>query len=153
MLLVDAATARWIHVGDSRLYRFREGRRVARTLDHSVVELLRLQGRIDEEEMKRHPDRNRLFEALGGHGHPDAETGDASVSAGDGFLLASDGLWENVDDGELEAVLGARNLEEALTDLAALARERGGERCDNISVAVARYGRPGGPLAGKTAVR
>ncbi len=141
LLHVSLTEAVWIHVGDSRLYRFTKGKLAERTLDHSVVELMRLQGRIDEKEMKHHPDRNRLFEALGGDRPPEAATGEHTVSAGDGFLLASDGLWENVLDGELEAVFESRNLAKALKDIVERATDRGGADCDNVAVAVARHRR------------
>ena len=139
LLHVSLTEAVWIHVGDSRLYRFTKGKLAERTLDHSVVELMRLQGRIDEEEMRHHPDRNRLFEALGGDRPPEAEMGEHTVSKEDGYLLASDGFWENVLDGELESVVGARNLAKALKDMVERATVRGGADCDNVAVAVARH--------------
>lgn len=141
LLHLADGVANWAHVGDSRLYRFRRGRLVARSIDHSVVEIMRLQGRITEAEMKIHPDQNRLFEALGSRNEPDIETGGATISAEDAFLLASDGLWENVDDTELERVFSAADLNHALQVLVATAKARGGDQCDNISVAAARYER------------
>ena len=65
LLHVTESEATWTHVGDSRLYRFDGGRLVGRTVDHSVVELMRLQGKISEGEMKTHRDQNRLYEAVG----------------------------------------------------------------------------------------
>ena len=141
LLHLTDTTATWAHVGDSRLYRFDNGHLTERTIDHSIVELMRLQGQITEEEMKTHPDQNRLYEALGGMNLPEVETGHANTSGNDGFLLASDGLWENVYDGELEAVFTAQNLDEALWDLIESAKTRGGPECDNISVAAARFRR------------
>ena len=105
LLHLDSEAAAWAHVGDSRLYRFADGRLVERTLDHSIVELMRLQGRITEAEMKTHRDRNRLYEALGGDRPPQAEAGGKEVAAGDGFLLLSDGVWENVADADLQAAI------------------------------------------------
>lgn len=141
LLYLNEMQAHWAHVGDSRLYRFRSGRLIDRTVDHSVVELMRLQGRISEEEMKTHPDQNRLYEALGGSKPPGIDTGGTEISQHDGFLLASDGLWENTKDAELGAVFEARNLAEALRNLVMRARKRGGPGCDNISVAAARFAR------------
>ena len=139
LLHLTANEANWAHVGDSRLYRFDDGRLVDRTIDHSVVELMRLQGRITEEEMKTHPDQNRLYEALGGNQKPQYEIGQTATAAGDGFLLASDGLWENVDEEELELVFETRELTEALRSLVDRAKARGGAECDNVSVAATRY--------------
>ena len=138
---------RGLHVGDSRLYRFDKGRLRERTADHSVVELLRLQGRISEEEMKTHPKKNVVYEALGGDEAPEVEVAGRPVAATDGFLLASDGLWENVTDRELEAVFEMRDLSGALESLVTRARKRGGDTCDNISVMAARQRRAHRSLA------
>lgn len=139
LLYLDSDAAAWAHVGDSRLYRFAEGRLAERTMDHSIVELMRLQGRITEAEMRTHPDKNRLFEALGGDQQPLAEAGGKETAAGDGFLLLSDGVWENVADADLEAAIRAEDLACALRHLVASAKARGGTECDNLSVAAARY--------------
>ena len=149
LLHLTQTDSTWAHVGDSRLYRFDNGRLIDRTIDHSVVELMRLQGRITEQEMKTHPDQNRLYEALGGKKPPEVETGRGEVSETDGFLLASDGLWENVIDGELEAVFEASDLAEALRRLVDLARVKGGTECDNISVAALRRQRASPSLAAR----
>lgn len=130
--------ATWAHVGDSRLYQFSRGRLMARTLDHSVVELHRLKGRINEDEMRNHPDRNRVLEALGVSPQPEIETGGKILEADDAFLICSDGLWENCENEQLEFAVGAANLQDALADLVEKASERGGADCDNISVAIAR---------------
>ena len=138
LLYIDDAATAWAHVGDSRLHRFADGRLAERTLDHSIVELMRLQGRITEEEMKTHPDKNRLYEALGGEQPPQSEVGGKESAVGDGFLLASDGVWENVANADLEAALQAEDLAEALQRLIECAKEQGGPDCDNLSAAAAR---------------
>ena len=69
------------------------------------------------------------------------------VAATDGFLLASDGLWENVMDRELEAVFEMPDLPEALERLVKRARGRGGTTCDNISVMATRQRRAHRSLA------
>lgn len=138
LLHIADGVATWVHVGDSRLYRFKDGRLVDRTIDHSVVEMMRLRGQITEEEMKTHPDQNRLYEALGGARMPKPEFSSKIVTAGDAFLLASDGIWENVSTAELEGVLDAQDLTAALKDLVAGARASGGPTCDNLAAAAWR---------------
>ena len=144
VLHLTARRAVWTHVGDSRMYRFRNGGVAGRTLDHSMVELLRLQGRITEAEMKTHPDQNRLFEALGGGTAPALEVDGADPSEFDAFLLASDGLWAQVSDRELARAVRASDLGGAVRGLVERAKARGGADGDNISVAVARR-----PVAGR----
>ena len=141
LLHITDGAATWAHVGDSRLYRFVDGELVERTLDHSVVEVMRMQGRITEQEMKTHPDQNRLLGAVGGGTAPQVETGSKPTAAADGFLLASDGLWENVAEAELEAVFAAEDFGAAVRRLVRCARSKGGTDCDNISVAAARHRR------------
>ena len=53
------------HVGDSRAYRFRDGELKLLTSDHSLVEELRRQGRLTEEEAEDHPQRSIITRALG----------------------------------------------------------------------------------------
>ena len=133
LLYIDRNTTAWAHVGDSRLYRFEHGRLAERTIDHSVTEIMRLQGRITEEEMTNHPSRNQLYGALGGDRDPPIETRRRDTRDCDSFLLASDGLWENVSQTEMETTLAAPSLAVALRDLIELAKSRGGSRCDNLS--------------------
>lgn len=138
LLYLDSETAAWAHVGDSRLYRFADGRLVERTMDHSIVELMHLQGRITEAQMRTHRDKNRLYEALGGKQQPQAEVDGKEIAAGDGFLLLSDGVWENVADADLEATIQGKDLAGALRHLVESAKARGGPECDNLSAAAAR---------------
>ena len=152
LLYLTASTARWAHVGDSRLYRFEDGRLAMRTLDHSMVELMRLQGRISEEEMKTHADQNRLYMALGGSTTPEPESGASEISERDGFVLASDGLWEHVSTRELEEVFRAADLGGAVQRLVERAAQRGGPGCDNVSMAATRCRRARG-LLGRLAAR
>ena len=124
------------------MYRIEDGRLADRTIDHSVVEMMRLRGRITEEEMKTHPDQNRLYEALGGPQMPRPDFDAKTVAAGDAFLLASDGVWEHVSNTEIEKVFDVPDLTAALKDLVAGARFAGGTACDNLAVAAWRCRRP-----------
>lgn len=101
--------AHWSHVGDSRLYWFREGRLHDRTLDHSLVQSLINAGVLTPEQARGHPRRSELQSALGTRPEDlqvGASGGSVEVQAGDAFLLCSDGLWEFVDDGVMEDALG-----------------------------------------------
>src|SRR6185295_3865998 len=59
--VVQARRAYWAHVGDSRLYLYRQGKLIDQTKDHSKVQYLVDQGIISEEAAATHPDRNRIF--------------------------------------------------------------------------------------------
>ena len=140
LLYVVEGVATWAHVGDSRLYRFEDGRLADRTFDHSVVEMMRLQGRITEEEMKTHPDQNRLYDALGGEQGPKPDFASKPVEVGDAYLLASDGVWEHVSNAQLEAVVRAEDFATALQELVVQAKSAGGPTCDNLALAGWRFG-------------
>ena len=71
-------------------------------------------------------------------GPPQAEAGGGEVAAGDGLLLVSDGVWENVADADLEAAIQAEDLAGGLRRVVDGAKARCGPECDNLSVAAAR---------------
>ena len=106
---LEACELAWVHTGDSRAYLFRDGKQVARTIDHSFVQQLVNSGMIDEERARLHPQRNLLLSALGA---PDGEVEiDVSdpipVRIGDVVLLCSDGVWEVLGDRRLGDILRA----------------------------------------------
>jgi serine/threonine protein phosphatase PrpC len=95
------------HIGDSRLYHFSHGRLKGRTLDHSVPQMLVATGEIREKDIRHHEDRNRLIRVMGIEwASPRYELGTAvKVSAGDAFLLCSDGFWEWIEEKEMQKLL------------------------------------------------
>ncbi len=138
MLYLDGERAVWSHVGDSRLYRFRDGKLQNRTRDHSVPQMLLDMGKITEEDVATHPDQNRLTQSLGGDSDPEPDFGEESLKSGDAFLLCSDGLWERVTpDRMIEALYGG-DLDELVRVLPQEAYDVERHSSDNISVAVAR---------------
>jgi serine/threonine protein phosphatase PrpC len=109
LLAVKDWQARWAHVGDTRVYWFRDGVLMRRTRDHNVAELV--SGLADESLAAPvdAADRHRLLRAIGGAETCRAELGEAVVplQPGDAFLLCSDGLWSLVADGDIAAALAA----------------------------------------------
>ncbi len=106
VLVASDGFARWVHVGDSRLYVFREGQVIDQTNDHSIPQALVEAGEIKTKDIREHPDRNRLLRALGRTGEPMPDVGEPlHVGPGDAFLLCSDGFWEYVLEPEMESDL------------------------------------------------
>ena len=107
VLVAAAGSARWAHVGDTRLYAFRDGKVAAQTRDHSVPQVLADAGEIGPEDIRGHEDRNRLLRDLGGDRgvRPALREAVWRLRAGDAFLLCSDGFWETVTEAEMEADL------------------------------------------------
>ncbi|MCC6294747.1 MAG: serine/threonine-protein phosphatase [Bryobacterales bacterium] len=149
LLVAAAGTALWAHVGDSRLYWFRNGRLQSQTLDHSVPQSLAAAGKINARDIRFHEDRNKLLRTLAG-----GETLEPGVAAeavhlkpGDSFLLASDGLWELVRETEMEVELARSSTAQAwLCGIETRLRSRTFAGHDNYSaIALRVHDQPPGP--------
>jgi len=156
--VVQDGHAWWMHIGDCRFYLIREGRIVTRTRDHTVVQHLIDEGRIREEAVSSHPDRNRLLQCLGGYLAPSPEAaGRTRLARGDVLLLCSDGFWGPLTQRQMLHALLARSLEHAIPELAELAETRGGPMSDNVSVLAMTWGEeelePSGPAEEATVVQ
>jgi PPM family protein phosphatase len=136
----QAGHAVWMHVGDSRLYIFRNDRLLMRTRDHSVLQSMIDAGYVPDTNVTANPKRNTLMSALGDaaafkHASPDR----LIIEPDDVFLLCSDGLWDYFEDAEIEAFLTqAPTLEAWLRALedAVIARAR--NHFDNYSAVAIR---------------
>jgi protein phosphatase len=125
------------HVGDSRAYLLRGGELKRLTKDHSLVEELRRQGRLTEEQAEEHPQRSIITRALGPEPDVNVDTMTFPARDGDVFLLCSDGLTTMVSDDQIREILvGSRNLRQAVTKLVDAANRGGGR--DNITAVAFR---------------
>jgi serine/threonine protein phosphatase PrpC len=129
--------AYWMHVGDSRFYHLRAGRRLLRTRDHSAAQMLMELGEISEAEIAGHPDQNRLYRSLGSGTSPKPEIGCGSVMANDLLVLCSDGVWAQVSEAELWAAHTGR-LKMFAKALVEKATARGGAQADNATLVLIR---------------
>jgi protein phosphatase len=126
------------HVGDSRVYLFRDGALQRITIDHSLVEEYVRLGKLTEEQAKNFPQKNIILRALGQQKSVDVDLRAIEPRAGDLFLLCSDGLSGMVPDEEMQAILlGAADLDAAAKQLVDAANANGGQ--DNVTVVLARY--------------
>jgi serine/threonine protein phosphatase PrpC len=131
--LVDGEEVGLAHVGDSRAYLLRDGELRLLTSDHSLVEELRRQGRLTEEQAEDHPQRSIITRALGPERDVEIDTMTYRAKPGDLYLLCSDGLTTMVREDRIAAVLAeAQSLEEAVSQLVGEANEAGGR--DNITI-------------------
>jgi len=126
------------HVGDSRVYRFRDGQLDLLTRDHSLLnECLRL-GHILPEDAAAFPLQHVITRALGTEESVEVDTRIDEVANGDVLLLCSDGLSGSVESGEMAQILATyRDLRDAAARLIARANERGGP--DNITCILVRW--------------
>lgn len=140
LCLIQNGEAQWAHVGDSRLYVFRNGQALLRTRDHSYVEELFRRGLIDSTERARHPRRHQITQCIGcGRQRPQVSVARPRLlHDGDVILICSDGLWEAVDEDEMARLLAEHSLEEATYAMAEQAETAAYPHSDNISVIALR---------------
>jgi protein phosphatase len=112
------------------------------THDHSVVQQWADWGIIGPDEMKTHPDRNKITNCLGGV--EDMFFVDVSeptaVQVGDTLLLCSDGFWSPLSDEEMAKLSAVPVLSKKLDELSETAVSREAVRADNTTAVVARLG-------------
>ena len=130
---VRNGTACWAHVGDSRLYLFREHELHQVTEDDTMAGFLLSEGEINKEEARIHPGGNFIFQCIGGFGEFEADTGNFEVREGDLLFLSTDGLHDEVPEERIVYILGSDiDLQAKLEALVSEALAAGGR--DNLAV-------------------
>jgi len=121
------------HVGDSRIYLFREQRLIALTEDHSLVNALLKSGEITQEMAQNHPRKNIITRSLGMPGSLEVDVAIHKIQDHDQLLLCSDGLTNMVSEPKIaQILLEAASLQDASQRLIEEANAKGG--LDNITV-------------------
>lgn len=142
VLMVDCVRecALWGHVGDTRIYGFRDDRLRFQSRDHSVIQSMVDAGYGDAALLRNHPKRGVLLHALGADDPlPAPEAAPAFLRDGDAFLICSDGLWEFVAEAQMEQCLAASgDTTEWLAQLEAELLRRARPGHDNYSAVAVR---------------
>lgn len=126
------------HVGDSRVYRFRDGAMEQLTEDHSLLNDYMKMKKLSEEEVANFPHKNVIVRALGMKETVKVDTRFDAPKNGDIVLLCSDGLAGPVSDEEIfQIVRSAADLATAAAQLINRANENGGP--DNVTAVLARW--------------
>ena len=128
------------HVGDSRMYRFRDSKLEQVTIDHTFLQELVDRGYYTQEEAEASLNRNLVTRALGIQPTTAVDIREDMVIPGDIFLLCSDGLTDMVDDQEISNIVSEfrDNLDRIAENLVECANANGGR--DNVSVLLAKPG-------------
>lgn len=122
-----------VHVGDSRLYRFRDGSIEQMTNDHTWVEETVRAGTMSREDAEAHPYRHVLTQAIGTEDVIAPDIALFDLAEGDQFMLCSDGVTNHVSDEAIEQALGSgKGSTQTAWDLVAAALAGGGS--DNATV-------------------
>ncbi len=133
--IVQNGYARWAHSGDSRLYMFRDGRLGISTLDHSRVQQMIDAGLITQEQAAVHPDRNKIYNCLGGVLPPMVTISEEwRLKVGDSILLSTDGFWGNISSEFIATQLAREEIVTLVPKLMEAAERKAGADSDNLSV-------------------
>ncbi|HEX2689147.1 MAG TPA: protein phosphatase 2C domain-containing protein [Kofleriaceae bacterium] len=132
VVLIAGPEAFVAHVGDSRTYLVRDGRSSQITTDHTVAEVLVIEGKLTIEEAQISPLRTILVNAIGVSADVGVEMAHVTLKRGDRLLLCSDGLHDYFPtEEEIAQKLSTDTPGDALKDMVELAKTRGGH--DNIT--------------------
>ncbi len=139
LAVVEHGRCRFVHVGDTRLYKIHGGRITKLTHDHSPVGELEDTGSLSEVDAMRHPRRNEIYRDLGSNrfdGQSAIESGEVAFEHDAALVLCSDGLSDQVSSGSVrrivEAFAGSPAL--AVQELITAANDAGGK--DNVTALV-----------------
>jgi PPM family protein phosphatase len=132
--VIDDAGRFWVgHIGDSRLYRLRAGALEQITHDHTWVQREVDEGRLGADSARSHPLSHILTRVLSEDSDPEMDVLADRARPGDLLLLATDGLYNMVDDPTIAKLLSAGDpLPKVATSLIRAANRAGGS--DNITV-------------------
>jgi serine/threonine protein phosphatase PrpC len=122
------------NVGDSRVYRLAERRLEQLTVDHSEVQQLVMAGVITREQARTHPRRNVVTRALGSDAGRHPDHWERPAVSGDRYLICSDGLFGELPDDVVAALLAAGDPQHAAEALVGAANDAGGR--DNVTAVV-----------------
>jgi serine/threonine protein phosphatase PrpC len=141
----QAGQALWAHVGDSRLYRVRQGVAEQLTVDDSVVQHMVDAGFIKPEDARHHPRKNQLLAAMGSEETPQVHVTPQPewLREGDAYLLCSDGWWDQLELHDIErTLLDASAPAQWLDRMAELVAQRPVPNQDNYTAVAVWVGQP-----------
>jgi len=140
----DSGQGAIAHIGDSRIYRYRNGELEQLTEDHSPVFELYKKGLISKEEMQKHPHKSLIDRCLGISSVVEPQIFSIPLHPGDRFLISTDGLTDSLSDDQIFRTLAECSLESALGRLFNEAYRAGAP--DNITVVLVEIIQPVGTI-------
>jgi len=141
LLVVDNQAAYVTHIGDSRIYQLRKGRKRFRTFDHSQVFEQVAKGKMTEEEARVHPRANILSRAIGILPDVDFVVTKLDYKEKDRFVLCCDGVWNTQPETDIISMLSANDdLETTIMSTRSLVekigKENGGQHDNHTMIVV-----------------
>jgi serine/threonine protein phosphatase PrpC len=139
-LITSEGACHWAHVGDTRVYHFRNARMLKRTSDHSYVQSLIDNKEITPEQAINHPQSNVITQCLGSKATPKiVHDSTMQLRSGDIIMACTDGVWPYFKDPEMGSILENLNPREAAELIITTARTRSKRHGDNLSLAIVKY--------------
>jgi len=123
------------NVGDSRIYLMRDQALQQVSQDHSLVGRLLAQGRITADEARTHPHSHILLRTVGTEYDVEIDIFQVALQPGDRVIMCSDGLWGEVEDDDIEAILNHYDDPSACVQELIKAAHLGGGK-DNVTVMI-----------------
>lgn len=141
LLVVDNQAAYVTHIGDSRIYQMRKGRKKFRTFDHSQVFEQVAKGKMTEEEARVHPRANILSKAIGILPDVDFVVTKLDYKENDRFVLCCDGVWNTQPEADIISMFSANDdLETTIMSTRSLVekigKESGGQHDNHTMIVV-----------------
>lgn len=141
LLVVDNQAAYVTHIGDSRIYQLRKGRKRFRTFDHSQVFDQVAKGKMTEEEARVHPRANILSKAIGILPDVDFVVTKLDYKEKDRFVLCCDGVWNTQPEADIISMLSTNDdLEATIMSTRSLVekigKENGGQHDNHTMIVV-----------------
>lgn len=140
VLVLTSEAAYLTHVGDSRIYQLRNGKKEFRTFDHSKVFEMVAQNMMTEEQARQSSFSNIITRALGIRPKVEMTVEKISYKKGDRFILCCDGIWNTLPEPEMMKLFLAKSAAkeevEYLTETVnGIGEQRGGDH-DNLTAIV-----------------
>jgi protein phosphatase len=133
VVLLHQAQLYIAHLGNSRVYLYRDKQITQLTQDHSVAAELVRRGILNQDSLASHPRRKNLLRTLGHAEQVEVDLLEQKLKSGDRLLICSDGLWQAYPQpAELATLMSARlSSAEICENLVSTAAKR--DSSDNIS--------------------
>jgi len=139
-LLIRNRTAYVANMGDSRVYLLRRRRLIRLTEDHTLTALLVREGEISAKDAATHPGRGHLTRYIGMGQDVNPDVSKVRVTAGDRFLLCTDGLWNVLRDAQIKGILLKDNNPQRVCSALVEASKNQGSQ-DNITCVMVMCGK------------
>lgn len=141
IVVINSTAAYVTHVGDSRIYQLRKGKKIFRTFDHSKVFEMVARKMMTEEQARQSSFSNIITRALGIRPEVEMEVEVLPYKKGDRFILCCDGVWNTLPENEMITLFNNnKNTKEEVRDLLSQVDTMGvenGDNHDNLTAIVA----------------